>query len=288
MQSEALPLPGNVTGWGSPYHPPAVNTPQSQTFSMVTIPGPKTIKLKNRFLDLDVSDEDLSPSEYPNMNEALKIKQGVEKKGMSKFTGMTQNQKKKLWKQKMTKISEAEAMPSGETAVDDAETAPLHYLSCDLDNAYAVSGNGGQFVETVVDSGATSSVISSNEARKYGVTPSSGSEAGQCFLSASGSKLRNEGQKYLPVVTEEGQSFGMTYQVAAVTKGLTSVGELCDEGDGSNFVVFHRGGGYIACPQSGSVTGFNRSNKNGAYLLKVWVPDPAQQQQGHEGFPRQG
>ena len=96
--------------------------------------------------------------------------------------------------------------------------------------------------------------------------------------------MKNEGEKYIPIVTEEGDHFGMTYQVAPVAKGLTSVGELCDEGRGDNFVVFHKGGGYIACPAAGTVTAFERSAKNGAYLLRLWVPDPV----SDRDFARQG
>ena len=140
----------------------------------------------------------------------------------------------------------------------------------------------GYEMETVVDSGATSSVIPPAEAPAYEIQESPGSRAGQIFSSASGGKMANQGQKKSQILTEEGKSFGMTYQVADVSKGLTSVGSICDTGDGENFVVFNRHGGYIASPSTGTTTAFTRAGRGGAYLLRMWVPNP------EEGFAWQG
>ena len=77
--------------------------------------------------------------------------------------------------------------------------------------------------------------------------------------------MPNQGQKTLTVVTEEGNQFGMTYQVADVAKALTSVGAICDIGDGNNFVVFNRTGGNIASPGIGTTTASSRAGRGGAY-----------------------
>ena len=134
--------------------------------------------------------------------------------------------------------------------------------------------------ETVLDSGATESVVSKQDAPDYPIQESPGSKRGQCYKSASGQSMPNQGQKLLRVATDEGQEFGMTYQVTDVAKGLTSVGGICDAGDGQNFVVFTSAGGYIASPQNWTTTKFTR--KNGAYILRTWLRKPS------TGFGRQG
>ena len=281
-----------ITGWGSPYCPPAVN---GQSYSLTTV---QPVRVSNRYENLEVTDED-----YPDLDSSVKFSEKLERVHMPKRTFMTQSKAKKLWKQQMKTIKEdrewvtagnqepafvpiSDLNSSGYAEANQVPkaTSELNYLSCDQDTAYSINQDGGQFLETVMDSGATSSVISAKDVVKYPPQESVGSRAGQVFLSASGGRMKNEGEKYMPIITEEGHRFGMTYQVAPVSKGLTSVGEMCDEGNGDNFVVFHKGGGYIACPGAGTVTAFERSAKNGAYLLRVWVPDPV----SDRDFARQG
>ena len=94
--------------------------------------------------------------------------------------------------------------------------------------------------------------------------------------------MPNQGQKKFAVESNEGDQFSMTYQVADVQKGLTSVGSVCDSGDGENFVVFTRTGGYIASPQLGTTTNITRTGKGAPYLMTQWV------NRQQPGFGRQG
>ena len=152
------------------------------------------------------------------------------------------------------------------------------------DQINAVSEGEGKWyrIEAVRDTGATQSVIAPNEVPSVPIQDSLGSKAGQVFTSASGGRMPNQGQKMFAVESNEGDQFSMTYQVADVQKGLTSVGSICDSGDGENFVVFTRTGGYIASPQLGTTTKFSRTGKGAPYLMTQWV------NRQQPGFGRQG
>lgn len=120
-----------------------------------------------------------------------------------------------------------------------------------------------------MDTGAVNSVAPMTTGRDVPLCESDGSRRGQVYHSASGDKIPNLGQKALDVVTNEGNEFRMTFQIADVTKPLTSVGAVTDAGDGSNYVVFHRDGGWIAHPATGKRTHFAR--KDGVYVLQTWL-----------------
>ena len=270
---------GNVNGWGSPFQPPTVGP---QSFSLTTehqkvqlpprrveLSSRRTWELSNAFQVLQVSDED-----YPDVETSKSVTvDQKDKLPRAVFEGV--NQKKK------TKAKKTKNAQPGHHAVPLEHT--VNCLAVDQAQVHHLNSGGGQFVETVIDSGSTAHVMSDKDVAAYRAVDSPGSKAGQVFLSASGGRMANKGVKHLPVHTQEGDKFGLSYQIAEVSKCLTSVGELCDAADGSNFVVFHKTGGYIASPAAGTMTQFERAPNGGAYLLKVWVPDPAD-----GSFPRQG
>ena len=84
------------------------------------------------------------------------------------------------------------------------------------------------------------------------------------FLMGDGGKISNKGQKNLRLADlASGKEIASTFQIAAVTRPLMSVGKICDEGktvvfdkdkatvfgkDGQEICVFHRqaGGLYVA------------------------------------------
>ena len=83
----------------------------------------------------------------------------------------------------------------------------LSYLSSDhVSEIQAVTGGVASHDchETIVDSGATSSVINPQELAAHTVVPSDGSRSGQVFASASGGKMPNLGKKQFEVLTDEG------------------------------------------------------------------------------------
>ena len=100
-----------------------------------------------------------------------------------------------------------------------------------------------------------------------------------------GTRLPNLGEKRLNVVTEDGDEMTQTFQVADVTRPLSSVGEITDKG---NIVVFGRSGGYIWNPQSRTTLPFQR--EQGVYQLQTWIQEPNAQKGGGDQahFGRQG
>ena len=146
----------------------------------------------------------------------------------------------------------------------------LRYLKGDSgSDLHATLHGEWECVESVVDTGAVNSVAPMTTGKDVPLCESEGSRRGQVYHSASGDKIPNLGQKSLDVVTNEGNEFRMTFQIADVTKPLTSVGAVTDAGDGLNYVVFHRDGGWIAHPTTGKRTHFAR--KDGMCVLQTWL-----------------
>ena len=58
---------------------------------------------------------------------------------------------------------------------------------------------------------------------------------GQIYVSASGDRLPNMGEKKLEVTTSDGQAASATYQVADVTRTLCALSRICDKGNTVTF-----------------------------------------------------
>ena len=111
------------------------------------------------------------------------------------------------------------------------------------------------------------------------IRPSAGSRRGQKYTSASKHKLPNLGEQLLDAATDEGTYSQVLYQIADVSRPLTSVSAICEMG---NRVVFGRSGGVIVNLATGQETAFTK--KDGIYLLSLWLHDG--EHTGTEGFSR--
>ena len=69
-----------------------------------------------------------------------------------------------------------------------------------------------------MDSGAAESVAPADLAPWIDAVESEGSRRGQTYVSASGDRLPNLGEKKLRVITEEGHPAVATFQLADVTR----------------------------------------------------------------------
>ena len=107
------------------------------------------------------------------------------------------------------------------------------------------------------------------------IVPSDGSKRGWKYTVANGDDIPNLGQKTINVVTESGKSAVLTTQIAEVAKPLTSVGEMCDNG---NLVIFSATGGVIYNVNTRDATPFRRANRN--YELTYYVHDGGFRGQG--------
>jgi hypothetical protein len=136
-------------------------------------------------------------------------------------------------------------------------------------------------LEAVVDSGAAESVATESMAPWVTKRESEGSRRGQTYLSASGDKLPNLGEKRFDIVTSEGNWAQATFQVAQVTRPLCSVSKMCDKG---NRVVFELEGGYAQNIATGMKTKFARQNN--VYVMDMYLEDGGRE--GAKDFGRQG
>ena len=127
-------------------------------------------------------------------------------------------------------------------------------------------------VTSIVDSGAINNVAPSSVSAKA-LVESNGSLNGMTHHTADGTRIPNLGQKTLETVSEDGSTQGLshTFQIADISRPLTSVWELADAG---NLVVFGRRG-----------TRLNFQREHGVYLLKTWSQEPVS---STSVFSRQG
>lgn len=136
-------------------------------------------------------------------------------------------------------------------------------------------------VVSIVDSGAINNVAPPSISSAPTVE-SKGSINGMTYHTADGTRIPNLGQKTLNTYTENGMPVSQTYQIAEISRPLTSVGDLADAG---NIVVFGRKGGAIVNPDTGRRLDFKR--EHGAYLMRTWLQEPAAEGT-KSGFTRQG
>ena len=130
-------------------------------------------------------------------------------------------------------------------------------------------------LETVVDSGAAESVAPVQMAPWVPRQESEGSKRADTYLSASGEKLPNMGEKKFDMVSSEGNRAQATFQVVEATRPLCSVSKMCDKG---NRVVFGLVGGYVEHFKSRARTRFTRQNN--VYVIEMYVQDPGWHSEG--------
>ena len=128
--------------------------------------------------------------------------------------------------------------------------------------------------EVALDSGAGEHVADDKEAPAYHVSESRGSRAGQHFVAANKSRIRNRGQFTLGLRSggrgkHAGRDIKSTFQVASVTRPLRSVGRICDEGYD---VKFTKSEAVVLNPQGKVICRFER--RGGLYIAKLWLRRP--------------
>ena len=119
-------------------------------------------------------------------------------------------------------------------------------------------------IRTVMDSGAADSVAPPTLAPQVEIRESPRSKRGQCYVSASAGRMPNMGEKVLNIQTNKGTDTTVLYQIAEVSRPLTSVSATCDKG---NWVTNTPQGGFIMNCQTGERTSFGRHG--GIYELDL-------------------
>ena len=133
-----------------------------------------------------------------------------------------------------------------------------------------LSDNELEYIEFILDSGATTIVIPPHVGKAYDILPSEASKAGVMYEIADGTEIANLSEKLMLVVTGEGSWKGLRAQVADVSKALQSVRSLVRSG---HVVVFGDGENgsesYIVNKFTGECTAVKDDGVN--YLLGLHI-----------------
>ena len=107
------------------------------------------------------------------------------------------------------------------------------------------------------------------------------------YVTASGNRIRNEGEKQIKIKTKTGDVRQMTFQVAKVTKPLCSVSNICEKG---HTVVLDESGSYVKHKKTGAVIQLKKGR--GVYVMDAaimgqmsWMDNNGQQLASAEEQP---
>ena len=128
-----------------------------------------------------------------------------------------------------------------------------------------------------VDSGAAESVAPPDAANTFPLVETQATKDGLYYISATGDRVYNEGERRVTVTMPDGHQQSMMYQVAEVNKVLASVSRICE--GGRERVVFEKNNNYIENIQTGRRT--HMKENNGVYIIEAWIDRTAD-------FGRQG
>ena len=132
-----------------------------------------------------------------------------------------------------------------------------------------------EWIEAILDSGATVTVIPPHVGVGYDVMEGEASKAGVKYEVANGEEIPNLGEKLMAIMTAEGSVRGMLAQVADVSKPLQAVRSLVRAG---HLVVFGDGENgdenYIYNKFSGERTAVTDDGIN--YLMGMWIVPPGE------------
>ena len=139
-----------------------------------------------------------------------------------------------------------------------------------------------EVVESHLDSGAAKSVCPREWCAQFPVRDSKASKGEEHFRTATGARVKNEGDRIVTGWTDAGVKINQKFAVSDIAVPLESVSQLCDAGA---TILFHRTGGVIDGP-AGKIP-FERNGDT--YVRKTWVrkvPEP-ETHSPKSGFPRQ-
>jgi hypothetical protein len=125
-----------------------------------------------------------------------------------------------------------------------------------------------EVVEAMLDSGAGECVCGPQHFSgiEMTVNPNRAS-AGTEYICADGARIRNQGEKLVPGLSDEGSRMSINFQVTQVEMPLIAVSKLTAVG---HRVWFEGDHGVIQHGSSGRQTKFFK--KKGVFVLRIWVP----------------
>ena len=129
-----------------------------------------------------------------------------------------------------------------------------------------------------MDSGAGESVSPPHEATQFPTIETEASREGTFYISATGDRVYNEGEKRITCRTPEGHQRSMMFQVADVNKALASVSRICESG--RERVIFQKNNSYIEDTKTGRRT--RLQERNGVYVIESWIDKASFGRQGSQ------
>jgi hypothetical protein len=233
----------------------------------IVMPRPRTVPTHNMFQFLETKDDFDVEKQKIDDNEPNNATCFV-----GKWTKLEVNAVPGVNAEKIdARIAQAPTCQSEPSDKSGIAKAVLHYLGLARNsggnlNALPESNGRWERIESIVDSGATVSVMNPEMGAEYEATASAASRAGVTYTVANGDELDNLGEKVLPVVTDEGTIRAVQPQLANVTASLTSVRQLYGSG---HMVVFDGPESFIMNKTSGEI---NMIQDNGVnYTIGMWV-----------------
>ena len=139
-------------------------------------------------------------------------------------------------------------------------------VSGTLEDVCEVRTEDDHFGKITIDSGAAVCVAPPSWCPQYRTQPSPGSKSGVHYVTASGNRIKNEGEKQIRIKTKAGDVRQMTFQVAKVTKPLCSVSKICEKG---HTVVFDESGSYIKHKKTGAIIQLKK--ERGVYVMDAAI-----------------
>jgi hypothetical protein len=125
-----------------------------------------------------------------------------------------------------------------------------------------------EVVEAMMDSGAGECVCGPQHFSGIDMTVNPNRASARTeYITADGARIRNQGEKLVPGLSDEGSSMSINFQVTQVEMPLIAVSKLTAIG---HQVWFGGDHGYITHGSSGKHTKFFK--KKGVFVLRIWVP----------------
>ena len=131
-----------------------------------------------------------------------------------------------------------------------------------LEDFRGVRAGKDHFSNITIDSGAAVCVAPPSWFPQYKTQQSAGSEMGARYVTASGNRVRNEGEKRTKIRTEAGRAGQMAFQVAQVANPICAVSKICENG---HAVASDEDGSYVKRQKSGKVILLKK--ERGVYVM---------------------
>ena len=131
------------------------------------------------------------------------------------------------------------------------------------------TASDNEWIEIPIDSGAVESVCPENWCSQFPLLSTDRSR-GANYVSATGHKIPNLGERQVMIQTEDNAHSGMRFQATHVNQPLGSVARICDA---NHRVVFDKDGSFIRHKLTGRVIPLHK--QNGLYMMRVKVQKPA-------------